>query len=74
MLEEAQVENAVVVGWFLISIAEVLGSSKQIVHKKHAKRIKIQYPVASLLICVRRHTPSFERLPACYKLALSSCF
>lgn len=43
-LEAAQVENAFVAGWTWARIAEVLGVSKQAVHKKHAKRIKDKYP------------------------------
>ena len=43
-LESAQVENAVVAGWSWARIAEVLGVSKQAVHKKHAKRIRAKYP------------------------------
>ena len=43
-LEAAQVENAVVLGWSWGRIAEVLGVSKQAVHKKHAKRIRAKYP------------------------------
>jgi hypothetical protein len=43
-LEAAQVENAIVAGWSWARIAEVLGVSKQAVHKKHAKRIKANYP------------------------------
>ena len=43
-LEAAQVENAFVAGWSWTRIAEVLGVSKQAVHKKHAKRIKDRYP------------------------------
>jgi FixJ family two-component response regulator len=43
-LEAAQVENAIVAGWSWAQIAEVLGISKQAVHKKHAKRIKAKYP------------------------------
>jgi hypothetical protein len=43
-LEAAQVENAFVAGWSWAQIAEVLGVSKQAVHKKHAKRIKAKYP------------------------------
>ena len=39
-LEAAQVENAVMGGWSWARIAEVLGVSKQAVHKKHAKRIR----------------------------------
>jgi DNA-directed RNA polymerase specialized sigma24 family protein len=43
-LEAAQVENAVVAGWSWSRIAEVLGVSKQAVHKKHARRIRAKYP------------------------------
>jgi DNA-directed RNA polymerase specialized sigma24 family protein len=43
-LEAAQVENAFVAGWSWARIAEVLGVSKQAVHKKHSKRIKARYP------------------------------
>ena len=43
-LEAAQVENAFVAGFTWAQIAEVLGVSKQVVHKKHAKRIKARYP------------------------------
>jgi DNA-directed RNA polymerase specialized sigma24 family protein len=43
-LEAAQVENAFIAGWSWAQIAEVLGVSKQAVHKKHAKRIRAQYP------------------------------
>jgi DNA-directed RNA polymerase specialized sigma24 family protein len=43
-LEAAQVENAFVAGWSWARIAEVLGVSKQAVHKKHAKRIRERYP------------------------------
>ncbi len=43
-LEAAQVENAFVAGWSWARIAEVLGVSKQAVHKKHARRIKNKYP------------------------------
>ena len=43
-LEAAQVENAFVAGWSWAKIAEVLGVSKQAVHKKHARRIKDKYP------------------------------
>ncbi|MGH3145889.1 MAG: hypothetical protein ACRDTR_08825 [Rubrobacter sp.] len=43
-LEAAQVENAVVAGWSWARIAEVLGVSKQAVHKKHARRLKEKYP------------------------------
>lgn len=43
-LEAAQVENAFVAGWSWARIAEVLGVSKQAVHKKHAGRIRAKYP------------------------------
>ena len=43
-LEAAQVENAFVAGWSWVRIAEVLGVSKQAVHKKHARRIRDRYP------------------------------
>ena len=43
-LEAAHVENAFVAGWSWAGIAEVLGVSKQAVHKKHAKRIRAKYP------------------------------
>ena len=43
-LEAAQVENAFIAGWSWAKIAEVLGVSKQAVHKKHAKRIRDKYP------------------------------
>ncbi len=43
-LEAAQVENAFVAGFTWAQIAEVLGVSKQAVHKKHARRIKARYP------------------------------
>jgi DNA-directed RNA polymerase specialized sigma24 family protein len=43
-LEAAQVENAFVAGWSWAQIAEVLGVSKQAVHKKHARRIRAIYP------------------------------
>ena len=43
-LEAAQVENAFVAGWSWARIAEVLGVSKQAVHKKHAGRIRARYP------------------------------
>ncbi len=42
-LEAAQVENAFVAGWSWARIAEVLGVSKQAVHKKHAGRIRERY-------------------------------
>jgi DNA-directed RNA polymerase specialized sigma24 family protein len=43
-LEAAHVENAFIAGWSWARIAEVLGVSKQAVHKKHAKRIRAKYP------------------------------
>ena len=43
-LEAAQVENAFKAGWSWARIAEVLGVSRQAVHKKHASRIKSRYP------------------------------
>ena len=43
-LEAAPVENAIVAGWSWAQTDEVLGVSKQAVHKKHAKRIKARYP------------------------------
>ena len=43
-LEATQVENALVAGWSWARIAEVLGVSKQAVHKKHARRIRDKYP------------------------------
>ena len=43
-LEAAQVENAFVAGWTWAQIAEVLGVSRQAVHKKHAKRLRARYP------------------------------
>jgi biotin operon repressor len=43
-LEAAQVENAFISGWSWARIAEVLGVSRQAVHKKHAGRIRVRYP------------------------------
>ena len=43
-LEAAQVENAIIVGWSWARIAEILGVSRQAVHKKHAARIRARYP------------------------------
>ncbi len=43
MLEASQVENAYAAGWSWARIAEVLGVSKQAVHKKHAKRLKAKF-------------------------------
>ena len=42
-LEAAQVENAFTAGWSWARIAEVLGVSKQAVHKKHAKRLRAKF-------------------------------
>ena len=43
MLEASQVENAYVAGWSWPQIAEVLGVSRQAVHKKHARRLKAKF-------------------------------
>ena len=43
MLDASKVENAYVAGWSWALIAEVLGVSKQAVHKKHAKRLKAKF-------------------------------
>lgn len=43
-LEAAQVENAILAGWSWAQVAEILGVSKQAVHKKHAKRLREKYP------------------------------
>ena len=43
-LEAAQVENAFIAGWSWAGIAEILGVSRQAVHKQHAARIKARYP------------------------------
>lgn len=40
MLEASQVEGAYEAGWSWAEIAEVLGVSKQAVHKKHARRVR----------------------------------
>jgi DNA-binding NarL/FixJ family response regulator len=40
MLEATHVENAIRSGWSWSQVAEVLGVSKQAVHKKHAKRLR----------------------------------
>lgn len=42
-LEAAQVENAFIAGWSWAQIAEILGVSRQAVHKKHAKRLRAKY-------------------------------
>jgi predicted ArsR family transcriptional regulator len=38
-LEDSQVEQAMRVGWSWSDVAEVLGVTRQAVHKKHAKRL-----------------------------------
>jgi DNA-directed RNA polymerase specialized sigma24 family protein len=43
MVEAAQVENVYVAGWSWAQIAEVLGVSRQAVHKKHAKRLRTKF-------------------------------
>jgi NADH:ubiquinone oxidoreductase subunit E len=43
MVEAAQVENAYVAGWSWARIAEVLGVSRQAVHKKHAKQLRAKF-------------------------------
>ncbi len=43
MLEASQVENAYAAGWSWAQISEVLGVSKQAVHKKHARRLKAKF-------------------------------
>lgn len=43
MTEAAQVESAFVAGWTWAEIAEVLGVSRQAVHKKHAKRLRAKF-------------------------------
>ena len=43
MLEASQVESAFAAGWSWAEIAEVLGVSRQAVHKTHAKRIKAKF-------------------------------
>ena len=37
-------ENAFLAGWPWSQIAEILGVSKQAVHKKHAPRLREKYP------------------------------
>ncbi len=44
MLEASQVEAAFLEGWTWEEISEVLGVSRQAVHKKHSKRMKEKYP------------------------------
>ena len=43
MLEASQVENAFAAGWSWAEIAEVLGVSRQAVHKKHARRLRAKF-------------------------------
>ncbi|WP_433162139.1 hypothetical protein [Kribbella sp. CA-247076] len=38
-LEDSQVEQAMRSGWSWADVAEVLGVTRQAVHKKHAKRL-----------------------------------
>jgi predicted ArsR family transcriptional regulator len=38
-LEDSQVEQAMRAGWSWSDVAEVLGVTRQAVHKKHAKRL-----------------------------------
>jgi hypothetical protein len=38
-LEDSQVEQAMRAGWSWSEVAEVLGITRQAVHKKHAKRL-----------------------------------
>ncbi|MEU0094873.1 hypothetical protein [Kribbella sp. NPDC006257] len=38
-LEDSQVEEAMRTGWSWSDVAEVLGVTRQAVHKKHAKRL-----------------------------------
>ena len=38
-LEDSQVEQAMRAGWSWAEVAEVLGVTRQAVHKKHAKRL-----------------------------------
>lgn len=38
-LEDSQVEQAMRAGWSWSEVAEVLGVTRQAVHKKHAKRL-----------------------------------
>ena len=43
-LEALQVDNARKHGWSWQEIAEILGVSRQAVHKKHARRSQDSYP------------------------------
>lgn len=40
-LEDGQVERAVREGWGWPEVAEALGVTRQAVHKKHAKRLRV---------------------------------
>lgn len=40
-LEYAAVDHAVAIGWSWVRIAEVLGVTRQAVHKRHAQRIRV---------------------------------
>lgn len=42
-LEAGYVEEAFVAGWSWAQVAEVLGVSRQAVHKKHAGRLREKY-------------------------------
>jgi DNA-directed RNA polymerase specialized sigma24 family protein len=42
-LEAGYVEEAYVAGWSWAQVAEVLGVSRQAVHKKHARRLREKY-------------------------------
>ncbi|HLM89144.1 MAG TPA: helix-turn-helix domain-containing protein [Streptosporangiaceae bacterium] len=44
-LEALQVDNAREHGWSWQEIAEILGVSRQAVHKKHARRSDLSHPV-----------------------------
>ena len=43
-LEALQIDNARKHGWSWQEIAEILGVSRQAVHKKHARRSEASYP------------------------------
>ena len=43
MLEGSQVEDAYAAGWSWAKIAELLGVSRQAVHKKHAGRLRLKH-------------------------------
>ncbi len=50
-LEALQVDNARKHGWSWQEIAEILGVSRQAVHKKHARRSKPAIPPAAAPAC-----------------------